>query len=647
MKRRSIFIACLLTVFLLASSACAQGTGGDTGFVESSLYPVVFFDDTGKNYVAAEDKTAQIVLSEGTSAASFSVRAENAAGETVAPEEVAVFDEETLTVTAVSEGTLYIGICGEDGSVRETVTVTSLGAYPSDPSFDGLRGSNGIIGSHDPSLIEAEGAYYSFSTGWRNGGNEIRCSEDLIHWELVGTTFGGLSGSAPGGNSWDEEYADVLAAVKADSLAEVDFWAPDIVAAPDGGYWLYSCAVGPNEGAYSRACIFLAHSDDLTSGSFSYEGMLFQSYLINGQGNQVNAIDPQIVYDAEGKMYMAYGSFNGGLYISELDASTGLKAAGMNRVYSDEEVVAFNDERKIAGSDGEKYCGTELSSGAMEAPVIARHDGVKIYNDDGTVKETVDSRYFFMASYGALATHYNMRYAISDGSVTGEYLDYAGNRLDSDNGYDGTGYKAMGAYRFVYNDGTSMSALDTRGDRPYNVYAPGHNDLFTTSGGTNVVARINRYYNDGENAFSGFSLFINQYYLNSQGQIVINPNRYAGEKLGKVTADDFMAISEGSFQGILMQETEDATSAPRISSAATFTKTGENGGAFTYGDMSGTWTIFGDYFIKLDAGEDGDVYYGVVSPAWIEGLNAAGLTVTAIGQETGMALWFNSDPTAA
>ena len=643
MKRRSIFIACLLTVFLLASSACAQGTGGDTGFVESSLYPVVFFDDTGKNYVAAEDKTAQIVLSEGTSAASFSVRAENAAGETVAPEEVAVFDEEALTVTAVSEGTLYIGICGEDGSVRETVTVTSLGAYPSDPSFDGLRGSNGIIGSHDPSLIEAEGAYYSFSTGWRNGGNEIRRSEDLIHWELVGTTFGGLSGSAPGGNSWDEEYADVLAAVKADSLTEVDFWAPDIVAAPGGGYWLYSCAVGPNEGAYSRACIFLAHSPDLTPGSFSYEGMLFQSYLINGQGNQVNAIDPQIVYDAEGKMYMAYGSFNGGLYISELDASTGLKAAGMNRVYSDEEVVAFNDERKIAGSDGEKYCGTELSSGAMEAPVIARHDGVKIYNDDGTVKETVDSRYFFMSSYGLLASSYNMRYGISD-TVTGPYLDYAGEELYSRYGYDGTGYKAMGAYQFVYADGSAMSMPDGRYEAEYNVYAPGHNDLFTAQNGVSVAARINRYY---QAEVSGFSLFVNQYYLNSQGQIVINPNRYAGERLRTVSAEEVAQITGGSYQGVLMQEAEDATSAPRISSAATFTKTGENGGTFTFGDMRGTWTVFGKNFIRLDAYDTHDIYYGVISPAWLEGLGCAGLSVAAIGQETGMALWFNSDPTAA
>ena len=539
---------------------------------------------------------------------------------------------------------------GEEPPVAELV-------YPDDPEFESLSSSeNGVSGSHDPSLIEVDGTFYSFSTGWLNGGNEIRRSTDLIHWDYVGVTFNNFQGNAPSGESWDTEYSDVLEALHAPSMDTISFWAPDIVEAADGGYWLYTCGVYGRDqqtspDGWDRACIFLCHSDDLTPGSFSYVGMIFQSVLASSGSRvgEINAIDPQIIYDTEGKMYMAYGSFTDGLYILEMDPHTGLRAAGFNEVYTDSEVHAFTAGRFTEGSDGDKYCGTLLTElyAAMEAPVIARHDGVKIYNDDGTVKETVDSRYFFMASYGALATHYNMRYAISDGSVTGEYLDYAGNRLDSDNGYDGTGYKAMGAYRFVYNDGTSMSALDTRGDRPYNVYAPGHNDLFTTSEGTNVVARINRYYNDGENAFSGFSLFINQYYLNSQGQIVINPNRYAGEKLGKVTADDFMAISEGSFQGILMQETEDATSAPRISSAASFTKTDANGGTFTYGDMSGTWTIFGDYFIKLDAGEDGDVYYGVVSPAWIEGLNAAGLTVAAIGQETGMSLWFNSDTTEA
>lgn len=643
MKRRSISIACLLTVFLLASSACAQGTGGGT-VLESTPFPVVFFDDTGRGYVAEKDKTAQISLADGAAVSSFALRAENADGEEVSPDTVALFDEETLTVTAVSEGTLYVGLCGEDGAVLETVTVSSVGAYPSDPELPGMRGQSGISGSHDPALIEAEGDYYSFSTGWKNGGNEIRRSADLIHWDYVGTTFSGLNGTAPSGKSWNEEYADVLSAVVADSVEEVDFWAPDITEAYGGGYWLYSCAVGPNEGAYSRACIFLARSPNLAPGSFSYEGILFQSYLINGQGDQVNAIDPQIVYDPGGKMYMAYGSFNGGLYVSELDPETGLKAAGMNRVYSDEEVVAFNSERRTEGSAGARYCGTELSSGAMEAPVIARHDGVKIYNDDGTVKDTIDSRYFFMASYGALATNYNMRYAISDGSVTGEYLDYAGEKLYSQSGWDGTGYKAMGAYRFVYADGTSMSMSDGRNEAAYDVYAPGHNDLFTAKNGVSVVARINRFYRAD---VSGFALFVGQYYLNSQGQIVVNPNRYAGERLRMVSADEFVQITGGAYQGILMQKTEDATSAPRVSSAASFTKTGENGGTFTYGDMSGTWTIFGDYFIKLDAGEDGDVYYGVVSPAWIEGLNAAGLTVTAIGQETGMALWFNSDPTAA
>lgn len=566
-----------------------------------------------------------------------------------------LFSLSALTLAACA-GTEDPGDNGGENPGGDDQPIAGL-VYPEDPEFASLASSeNGVNGSHDPSLIEVNGTYYSFSTGWLNGGNEIRRSTDLIHWDYVGVTFNNFQGNAPSGESWDAEYADVLEALHAPSMNTISFWAPDVVEAAGGGYWLYTCGVYGRDqqtspDGWDRACIFLCHSDDLTPGSFSYVGMIFQSVLSStgSRVGEINAIDPQIIYVPDGKMYMAYGSFTDGLYILEMDPQTGLRAAGFNEVYTDDQVHAFTAGRFTEGSDGDKYCGTLLTElyAAMEAPVIARHDNVKLYNDDGTVKETVDSRYFFMASYGALATNYNMRYAISDGSVTGEYLDYAGKKLDSDHGYDGTGYKAMGAYRFVYNDGTSMSAMGERSYRPYNVYAPGHNDLFTTSGGTNVVARINRYYDDGENAFRQFSLFINQYYLNSQGQIVINPNRYAGEKLGKVTADDFMEISEGSFQGILMQQTEDGTSAPRVSAAASFTKTDANGGTFTYGDMSGTWTIFGDYFIKLDAGENGDVYYGVVSPAWIEGLNAAGLTVTAIGQETGMALWFNSDTTEA
>ena len=535
---------------------------------------------------------------------------------------------------------------GEEPPVAELV-------YPDDPEFESLSSSeNGVSGSHDPSLIEVDGTFYSFSTGWLNGGNEIRRSTDLIHWDYVGVTFNNFQGNAPSGESWDTEYSDVLEALHAPSMDTISFWAPDIVEAADGGYWLYTCGVYGRDqqtspDGWDRACIFLCHSDDLTPGSFSYVGMIFQSVLASSGSRvgEINAIDPQIIYDTEGKMYMAYGSFTDGLYILEMDPHTGLRAAGFNEVYTDSEVHAFTAGRFTEGSDGDKYCGTLLTElyAAMEAPVIARHDGVKIYNDDGTVKETVDSRYFFMSSYGLLASSYNMRYGISD-TVTGPYLDYAGEELYSRYGYDGTGYKAMGAYQFVYADGSAMSMPDGRYEAEYNVYAPGHNDLFTAQNGVSVAARINRYY---QAEVSGFSLFVNQYYLNSRGQIVINPNRYAGERLRTVSAKEVAQITGGSYQGVLMQETEDATSAPRISSAATFTKTGENGGTFTFGDMRGTWTVFGKNFIRLDAYDTHDIYYGVISPAWLEGPGSAGLTVAAIGQETGMALWFNSDPTAA
>ena len=535
---------------------------------------------------------------------------------------------------------------GEEPPVAELV-------YPDDPEFESLSSSeNGVSGSHDPSLIEVDGTFYSFSTGWLNGGNEIRRSTDLIHWDYVGVTFNNFQGNAPSGESWDTEYSDVLEALHAPSMDTISFWAPDIVEAADGGYWLYTCGVYGRDqqtspDGWDRACIFLCHSDDLTPGSFSYVGMIFQSVLASSGSRvgEINAIDPQIIYDTEGKMYMAYGSFTDGLYILEMDPHTGLRAAGFNEVYTDSEVHAFTAGRFTEGSDGDKYCGTLLTElyAAMEAPVIARHDGVKIYNDDGAVKETADSRYFFMSSYGLLASSYNMRYGISD-TVTGPYLDYAGEELYSRYGYDGTGYKAMGAYQFVYADGSAMSMPDGRYEAEYNVYAPGHNDLFTAQNGVSVAARINRYY---QAEVSGFSLFVNQYYLNSQGQIVINPNRYAGERLRTVSAEEVAQITGGSYQGVLMQETEDATSAPRISSAATFTKTGENGGTFTFGDMRGTWTVFGKNFIRLDAYDTHDIYYGVISPAWLEGPGSAGLTVAAIGQETGMALWFNSDPTAA
>ena len=623
-----------LALALAFGVAALAGCSKNEPVVQSSLTPVVFFDDSGKGYVAAEDQSTVIALAEGVKADNFILRAEDAAGKAVSdPSSVALFDEATMTVTAKSAGKLYVDIC-KGSKVLETVEVTSMGAYPTDPSMTDLK-LKGVNGSHDPSVVEKDGEYYVFTTGWETGGNQIRKSKDFIHWEYVGTTFAGFSDD----HDWNKEFSEVLQALTCDDIADASFWAPDVVKCPNkDGYWLYTCAVYGT--SYSHACIFVCYSKDLTPGSFRYVGMLFQSNMPAGGANQyINAIDPQIIFDGEGGMYMAYGSFNGGLYLSELNPKTGLKAVGMNEVYDDKTVHAFNDERKEEGSDGAKYCGKEIATGGMEGPVIARHENVTLYNDDGTVEKTLPERYFLMTSYGELARNYNLRYAISD-TVTGNYLDYGGMTMQ---GNESTGYKAMGAYQFVYADGTAMSATAGRTETPYNVYAPGHNDLFTTEGGINLSARINRFENI--DAMGGdFCLFINQYYLNGRGQIVMNPNRYAGERLRTVSAKEIAETSNGNYQYILAVPSTSASGATQ-SEAARFTVTGENTGAFSAAGVDYTYTVYGKNFIKIVS--NADEYYGIVTPSWLEGQNRGGLSITAIGQRTGMALYLNADYTAA
>ncbi len=668
MKKKffGIFLALAIALAVpLAGCSDKDGTDEGSAYVASSLYPAVFYDDTGKNYVAEKDKTSVIELKEGVSVASYKLSATDLYGNTVEnAASVATFDEETLTVTAVGSGILNIDLCDEEGAVLERVSVTSQGAYPGDPSFDALSetASDGVNGSHDPSIVEHDGYYYVLTTGWGDGGNQIRRSQDMIHWEKTGTTFSQrmsspYSGRSPSGKAWTVELADVAEALDAPSINAVHYWAPDIIKCPDKeGFWLYSCAVytadlGQTDGN-DRACIFLCYSEDLTPGSFEYVGMIFQSCLPVGQGNQyINAIDPQIIFTKEGDMYMAYGSFHAGLYIMEMSRKSGLRAAGMNKVYSDEEVQDFNYERDKKGSSGKKYCGTIIAEGQMEAPVIARHDNVQIYDDAGNVTDTIGSRYFLMSSYGALAATYNMRYGISDNSVTGVYKGFRssgvdGEMLDSDNGISGNGYKALGAFDFIYADGTNMSAKAeysddngeiVTGDTAYNVYAPGHNDLYTTRG-INISTRINRYYNT--ELGSSFALFLNQYYLNSQGQIVINPNRYAGERLRTVTAAEVANLTQGNYQAVFLN---DMVYTPIFSEAVTFTLDGTDGGTLTHRNATYTWQMIGDYFIKIANADD--TFYGVVAPSWLEGVGQSGLAITAISAKTGMSLYLNSDPT--
>ena len=111
----------------------------------------------------------------------------------------------------------------------------------------------------------------------------------------------------------------------------------------------------------------------------------------------------------------------------------------------------------------------------------------------------------------------------------------------------------------------------------------------------------------------------------------MNANRYAGEEIQEVTAEELLNISAGKFECVLFTQGTSTVEAKRIVLHAD----GTLGGA-----LHGNWRVYGSHYISIETG--GDEYLGVVMPAWIDDQNVAGLTVTAMGKTTGMGLLLNS-----
>ncbi len=614
---------------LVLSLATACGGG-----IEEPSGARICYDNLGEGFVSEEDTKVVVENVE-------SVSAVDGAGNAVSdPDTIATYDEATGTVTAVSEGALTLTLKGGD-----TFRVEVVPAYPTDPgnqyngtASDYTQSGKLLGGCHDPSLIEVEEdgapAYYIFSTGWGQG-NEIRRSTDLLTWDYLG--------KSTGQNTVIPEVEQWIGGTNASGF--VQWWAPDIVAAPDGGYWLYTCCVSNAkvniEGTnYSMACIILMKSDSLQPETFRYEGVLMQSCIPDGAAGaiDVNSIDPQIIYDTDGNMYMAYGSFGTGNWMLELDPETGLRKDDMyksNTFYPWQQVRAFRDEavalygNYIYGEDvSTEYYGTMISQGAMEAPVIARHDNVTVSDENGVTEEG-KTFYYSMHSYNGLDVAYQMWGGRSE-SVWGRYHSVGGGEVYNNNvgATDNQGNMYMGS--FTWSD----KAADSK---ETDIVLPGHNDLFTTSAGMNLAAYITRTPSyDPSNRV--FMVQLHQYYLNSMGDICINPNRYGGEVDRSVSQEELLRFTDGGrFKLIALSNSTYSGNGAVPSTEVVLT---EDGKITRDGTEVGSWLMYGDGYIKITFNAPSalsghavveTVYYGVVRPAWLYEQGKSGFTVTAMG----------------
>jgi arabinan endo-1,5-alpha-L-arabinosidase len=266
----------------------------------------------------------------------------------------------------------------------------------------------GDTGAHDPTLLIQGERWFVFTTG--KGLQRLESTDQGKTWRRLAPVFS----QAP---AW---WLDAVPEQRS-----LDIWAPKVFQHAGRTWVLYSISTfGKN-----RSAIGLASSDAPDGSDWRDDGLVVQSVATDN----FNAIDPDLFVDRDGKLWMSYGSFWGGLRLTELDAKT-LKPVGES---------TFIARRK----------------GGIEAPTLVRRgDWVYLFAS------------YDLCCKGAEST-YNIRVGRAR-SVTGPYLDRDGKGL-MDGGATsllaatGARWKGPG-HQDVVGDWMVHHAYDTeRGGKPH------------------------------------------------------------------------------------------------------------------------------------------------------------------------------------
>lgn len=149
---------------------------------------------------------------------------------------------------------------------------------------------------HDPAIIEQDGQYYVFCTG---PGIPIWRSRDLRTWRRVGRVY------AEDVPAWASERIE----------GARDVWAPDVRRVGDRLVLTYAVSrFGSKRSVIGAAEIERIDPKDPGAG-WRDRGMVVESR----EGDDFNAIDPNIVETPDGRVFLAYGSSFGGIRLVRLD----------------------------------------------------------------------------------------------------------------------------------------------------------------------------------------------------------------------------------------------------------------------------------------------------------------------------------------
>lgn len=434
------------------------------------------------------------------------------------------------------------------------------------------------VSVHDPSILKAGDDYYVF--GSHLGAAK---SKDLLAWDLIGA----------GANERNPLFADVREELKEtfEWAQSRTLWAPDVVRLKDGRFAMYYCAC---KGDSPRSALGLATADK-PEGPYKNQGILLKSGMW-GQPSEdgkvydarvhPNAVDPSVFYDPEGRLWMVYGSYSGGIFILKMNPATGRPLPGQG--YG----------RRLTGGNHAR----------IEGAYILRHPKSKFY-------------YLFI-SFGGLDSRggYNIRVARSK-NPDGPYLDAAGKPMDAamadpskplfdDRSIEPFGTKLMGGFQF---SGEFKS---------YGYLSPGHNSaIHDPKTGRFFLVFHTRFPGRGE----GHQVRVHELVMAKGDWLVAAPFRYGGEEQGPISAKSV----PGSYQ--VVSHGSAITAEPAQSQAIVLTDDGSVTGALT-----GRWKAGSQNRITLRL-QDG-VYEGVLMNQWQAETGKRTITFSALSDK-GLAIW--------
>lgn len=165
--------------------------------------------------------------------------------------------------------------------------------FPVSASTRTLTGDTNV---HDPSYIKEGNTHWVFSTG---SGLQVLFSTDGTNYVRSLPIFT----SKP---SWWSNYVP--------NQAGLDVWAPDIFYYNGTYYLYYSISTFGSR----VSAIGLVTTNSISGGVWTDKGVVISST----DASSYNAIDPNITQDANGNLWMVFGSWSNGIYVTAISKST-------------------------------------------------------------------------------------------------------------------------------------------------------------------------------------------------------------------------------------------------------------------------------------------------------------------------------------